>query len=98
MTAALALDAPVSAVEGSPMPRIATRRPFGRSLGGPLVRWRRDVLGMDPLPWQEWVLRRGLVRAEGRWASRTVGVVVARQNGKTVLRHDPGPRWDGAVG
>ena len=39
--------------------------------------------GWTRLPWQEWVLRRGLVQAKGRWASRTVGVVVARQNGKT---------------
>ena len=83
MSVALAQSAPVSAVEGSPVPRIFTRRPFGRSLGGPLVKWSRDVLGLEPLPWQEWVLRRGLVQREGRWASRTVGVVVARQNGKT---------------
>ena len=82
-SALLEQPVPVSAVEGSPTPRIATRRPFGRSLGGPLVKWSREVLGLDPLPWQEWVLRRGLVQREGRWASRTVGVVVARQNGKT---------------
>ena len=70
---------------GSETPRIATRRPPGRSLGGPLIRWARDRLEIELLGWQEWVLRRGLVRDKGRWSSRTVGVLVARQSGKTTL-------------
>jgi hypothetical protein len=36
------------------------------------------------LDWQEWVLRQGLVSSGGRWSSRTVGVLVGRQNGKTI--------------
>jgi hypothetical protein len=44
------------------------------------------VLDVALLPWQAWALDNGLVRnADGRWASRTVGIMVGRQNGKTLL-------------
>ena len=85
MTAELADARPISPPVGSTTPRVATRRPVGRSRGSDAVKFARDVLGWEPLPWQEWVLKAGLVRAHGRWASRTVGVLVARQNGKTRL-------------
>lgn len=71
---------------GSPTPRLATARPRGRSRGTTAIRFARERLGVELLPWQEWVLRAALVQDErGRWASRTVGVLVARQNGKTRL-------------
>jgi hypothetical protein len=81
---------PASAVDlgrlvGATTPRIATRRPAGRSRGLEVVRWCADVLELELLPWQAWCLRAGLVRARNRWASRTVGILVARQNGKTRL-------------
>ena len=72
-------------VTGSTRPRIATVRPKGRSEGAAFVRFAKDVLNLEPLAWQAWVLRAALVRARGRWASRTVGVMVARQQGKTTL-------------
>jgi hypothetical protein len=50
-----------------------------------VVRFARDRLGLELLPWQEWTIRHGLVWAEGRWSTRTVGVMVGRQNGKTTL-------------
>lgn len=71
-------------IVGHSTPRVATRRPKGRSRGGELVRWAREVLQVDLLDWQEWALRQGLVWADGRWASRTVGILVGRQNGKTI--------------
>jgi hypothetical protein len=49
------------------------------------VRFATDVLGVKLLPWQSHVLREGLVHRDGRWSSRTVGVMVGRQNGKTLL-------------
>ena len=50
-----------------------------------MVRFAKDRLGVRLMPWQEHVLREGLVFAGGRWSSRTVGVLVGRQNGKTLL-------------
>jgi hypothetical protein len=88
MTAAVAESALVpvdSKLRGSATPRIATVRPRGRSQGAAAIRFARDVLDVQLLPWQEHVLRAGLVRAGGRWASRTVGILVGRQNGKTRL-------------
>ena len=86
MTVALARDGrDLSGVVGRPTPRIETRRPRGRSRGGEAVRWAIDVLGLDLLDWQQYVLRRGLVQVGGRWSSRTVGTLVARQQGKTTL-------------
>lgn len=80
----LVVDAPeMIGLVGSRTPRIATRRPRGRSRGGEAIRWARDVLGITLLDWQQWVLRQGLVYADDRWSSRTVGVLVGRQNGKT---------------
>ena len=76
---------PSPPVSGSVTPRVATRRPLGRSAGGEVIRFATDVLHLEPLEWQKWALRRGLVRANGKWASRTVSVLVARQSGKTTL-------------
>jgi hypothetical protein len=88
MTAALAQPPAVSVgldLIGSSSPRIATPRPRGRSRGARAVRFARDRLGLELLEWQAWCLRAGLVHAGGRWSSRTVGIMVGRQNGKTRL-------------
>ena len=43
-----------------------------------------DELGMPLLPWQDYVLNDALqVLPNGKWARSSVGVLVARQNGKT---------------
>ena len=85
----VAVTAPViplfASVSGSVTPRIATKRPPGRSEGAKLIRFASEVLDLEPLAWQQWVLRRGLVKQGGRWQSRTVSVLVARQSGKTTL-------------
>jgi hypothetical protein len=70
---------------GSTTPRVETVRPSGRSRGADVVRFAKDRLGVELLPWQEHALRAGMVHVGGRYASRTVGVMVARQNGKTRL-------------
>ena len=76
---------------GSAAPRVETVRPPGTSRGLAVARWAHDVLGVDLLPWQRHALRAGLVWRDDdgetgpRWASRTVGILVARQNGKTRL-------------
>jgi hypothetical protein len=70
---------------GDPAPRLSTATPAGSSRGEEVVDWAREVLGVELLPWQRLVLERSLVEVEDRWASRTVGVIVGRQNGKTRL-------------
>jgi hypothetical protein len=70
---------------GDPAPRVSTATPAGPERGSEAVAWAADVLGVELLPWQRLVLERSLVVAGERWASRTVGIVVARQNGKTRL-------------
>lgn len=45
----------------------------------------RTALGVELLAWQEHALRHAMVHADGRWSSRTVAVLVGRQNGKTRL-------------
>jgi len=46
----------------------------------------RDTLGVELMPWQQFVLDRACRTGPGgRWASRTVLTVVARQNGKSLV-------------
>ena len=85
MTATLHVIRADDGENGSSSPRIATTRPNGRSRGPEAVAFAHDVLGLDLLPWQAWVLPNGLVWNRDRWASRTVSVMVGRQNGKTRL-------------
>ena len=72
-------------VFGATLPRVATRLPVGVSRGDELVSFAADKLKLELLPWQQWVLRAACVQFDGRWQSRTIGVLVARQNGKTRL-------------
>jgi hypothetical protein len=53
--------------------------------GNALINWSRDVLQIDLMPWQQFLLREGCVRKNGRFRYRTVLAVVARQNGKSLL-------------
>jgi phage terminase large subunit-like protein len=54
------------------------------SLGFEVCDFARDVLGIDLLPWQEWLFVHGLeLKPDGSYRFRTVLVLVARQNGKT---------------
>lgn len=56
------------------------------SLGFSAVDFARDVLGVEPLPWQRWLLIHALeLRPDGRFRYRTVLILVARQNGKTTI-------------
>jgi hypothetical protein len=53
-------------------------------LGFEVCDFSRDVLGVDLLPWQEWLFIHGLeLKPDGAFRFRTVLVLVARQNGKT---------------
>lgn len=73
------------ALRGFTKPRIATPRPDGHSRGRECADWARTVLGVELLPWQVWALEHGLVWDGRRWSSRTVAMMVGRQNGKTTL-------------
>lgn len=56
------------------------------SLGFSAVDFGRDVLGIEPLPWQRWLLIHALeLREDSRFRYRTVLILVARQNGKTTI-------------
>lgn len=56
------------------------------SLGFEVCVFARDVLGIELLPWQEWLVIHGLeLKPDGSYRFRTVLVLVARQNGKTTL-------------
>ena len=74
-----------SGVVGHTAPRIATQRPPGASRGSLVAEWASRVLKVDLLPWQLHALDEGLVQLDDRWCSRTVGIMVGRQNGKTML-------------
>ena len=54
--------------------------------GDDFIQWCRDVLNIELFPWQQWLARAALATDEnGDYIYRRVLVVVARQNGKTVL-------------
>lgn len=43
------------------------------------------VVGLELLPWQEDILRRSLCTQRGRWSASQVGLIVPRQQGKTLV-------------
>lgn len=56
------------------------------SLGFSAVDFARDPLGIEPLPWQRWLLIHTLeLKPGGGFRFRTVVILVARQNGKTAF-------------
>lgn len=80
----------VSAVFGRTEPRLWTR-PLREltpetSLGFEVITFARDFLGIELRPWQRWLLIHALeLRPDGTYRFRRVIVLVARQNGKTLL-------------
>lgn len=78
---------------GSTTPRVRTPplrtlwpRTKGRersTLGYAAIDFARDVLGVELLAWQQWLLVHMLELVDGRLRFRTVVVLVARQNGKS---------------
>lgn len=83
MTAILATE-----VRGSTEPRIYTPplEELGphNSLGYAVIKFSREVLGIDPYPWQQWLYIHMLeLRPDGRLRFKEVHVTIARQNGKT---------------
>jgi hypothetical protein len=56
------------------------------SKGFSAVDFSRDVLGIEPLPWQRWLLIHALeLLPDGSFRFRVIVVLVARQNGKTMV-------------
>lgn len=75
---------------GMMVPRIWTRplRPLTRetTLGYEVIDFAREVLGVELRPWQRWLLVHALeLNPDGSYRFRKVIVLVARQNGKTLL-------------
>ena len=73
---------------GSTEPRIWTPplRPLtpATSAGFECIEFAHEVLGIDLMPWQQWLLKHALeLNPDGGFRFRTVCVLVARQNGKT---------------
>ena len=70
-------------IYGSSVPRIASPKQPGQSLG-PVVGALASDLGMPLLPWQQYVMDDGLtVDEQGKFVRSTAGILVARQNGKS---------------
>ncbi len=75
---------------GCETPRLFTppAGPLTRSTtrGFEAIAFAEDVLGLDLMPWQRWLLLHGLELApDGSYRFRTLLVLCARQNGKTTL-------------
>lgn len=76
--------------KGVVQPRIGTLplRPLtpATTLGFKCVAFARDVLGMEPDPWQIEFLHRALeITADGKFRYRTILLLVSRQNGKSAV-------------
>ncbi len=79
-----------TALVGSEFPRLYT--PPARDLtqettrGFEAIAFAEDVLGLDLMPWQKWVLVHGLeMAADGSYRFRTLLVITSRQAGKSTL-------------
>lgn len=53
--------------------------------GNALINWAAEILDIELMPWQEFLLREGCVRRNKRFRYRTLLAIVARQNGKSLL-------------
>jgi hypothetical protein len=76
-----------SSLLGITFPRISpvSYKALDYSRGNALIAWAGEVLGVELLPWQQFLLREGLVLRDGKYRYRTLLAVVARQNGKTLV-------------
>ena len=77
-------------VRGMTEPRIWTRplRDLTKdtSLGFEVIDFAKQILGIELRPWQQWLLTHALeLMPDGSYRFRKVIVLVARQNGKTML-------------
>jgi phage terminase large subunit-like protein len=72
-------------VLGVTVPRISTPAGGRKGRGQQATEFARDVLGVELMPWQVWLLDRACRRSGSRWTHRTVLTLVARQNGKTLV-------------
>ena len=77
-------------VHGMTEPRIWTRplRDLTKdtSLGFEVIDFAKQILGIELRPWQQWLLTHALeLMPDGSYRFRKVIVLVARQNGKTML-------------
>ncbi len=84
------LQADFSDLVGSEEPRLWTRplRPLTEetSLGFEVIEFALMFLGIDLYPWQKWLLIHALeLNPDGTFRFRRVVVLVARQNGKSLL-------------
>lgn len=80
----------VADLRGCEVPRIWTKplRPLtpATSHGFAAIRFAEEVLGLRLFPWQKWLLIHALeLLDDGTYRFRTVVVLVARQNGKTLV-------------
>lgn len=76
-----------SSLLGVPYPRISpiSYKSLDYSRGNAVIAWAREVLGVELLPWQQFLLREALVHLGDKYRYRTILAVVARQNGKTLV-------------
>lgn len=73
----------VSGRTGSQKPRILTRPPFANEAAGEEAIQLAESVGLHLDPWQQLIVRVALAEgADGLYAAREVGYLVARQNGK----------------
>lgn len=75
---------------GREKPRISTppnrRLTRKTTLGYECIRFAEEILGIELLPWQKWLLIHALeLNLDGTFRFRTVILLVARQNGKSTL-------------
>ena len=80
----------VQGIVGSEIPRIFTpplrELTSETSAGFSVIAFASDILGIELFPWQRWLLIHALeLREDGRFRFRYNVVLVARQNGKSLL-------------
>jgi phage terminase large subunit-like protein len=70
---------------GQSSPRLQTTTFTNYPSRGHEVAEFAKAIGMPLMPWQEYAIEEACRVKDDKWASKTVGVLVARQNGKTHL-------------
>lgn len=70
---------------GSDRPRVSTPPRGRKARGAEAIAFARDALGLELMPWQEYLLDRGCRTSGARWSHRTVVALTARQSGKTLV-------------
>jgi phage terminase large subunit-like protein len=76
---------PVVAGQGYPTPRLTTQINDLPSKGQEMIDFCAEI-GYPLLPWQEYVaIHAHKVKPDGRWAHSEVGLLIARQNGKSTF-------------